>query len=70
MKCPVCGKDTMYPVYRRKQPTYILDGDAPLGDVIVLAGLNCDVCADCWYTFPGETVETAYKRICKEEPRP
>ena len=71
MKCPNCGREALQPQYRTVPPAPILDGLTPQEPQQELAALVCDLCGECWYALPGETAESACRRIYKEEePRP
>lgn len=70
MQCPHCGQRPLCACYRTLPVLPPLDSHLQPRVHHELAHLSCEHCESMWYAFPGETVEAAYQRICKEEPRP
>ena len=69
MRCPQCRQTKLDAQYRLLPELPPLDSHKPPQVFRELAGLICPLCHACWYALPGETAETAYARILKEEPR-
>ena len=69
MLCPECREGHLEACYRLVPVIALLDGPQPVHPTPELVHLVCPCCQQLWYALPGETAETAYRRIYKEEPR-